>query len=152
MTFVSFRKTAHWSTCIGHEHSPTAAALSTYFLLNHAAPPRTAPSWSHIDYKISGVIQQREYESWVKKTEEVKQWLAEFWQCTDTAFEWKNASFVFPSLPGSAEVDVTWGGILKCLLIAYFIRHISATKISKCVHVCQSYSKSKVGRFLRHSL
>jgi len=25
-------------------------------------------------------------------------------------------------------------------------------KMSKCVHVCQSYSKAKVGRFLRHSV
>ena len=45
---------------------------------------------------------------------------------------------------------VIWGGIIKCLLTAYFIGNISAKKISKCVYVCQSYSKPKVGRFLRH--
>jgi len=32
-------------------------------------------------------------------------------------------------------------------LIAYFIGNISAKKISKSVHVCQSYSKANVGRF-----
>ena len=53
----------------------------------------------------------------------------------------------FPVLLGSAEAQVTWGGIVKRLLIAYFIGNISA-KISKCVHVCQSYSKPMVGRFL----
>jgi len=53
----------------------------------------------------------------------------------------------FPILPGSAEAPVTWGGILKHFLIAYFIDNISAKKISKSVHVCQSYSKPQVGRF-----
>jgi len=36
-------------------------------------------------------------------------------------------------------------------LIAYFVSNISA-KVSKSVHVCQSYSKPKVGRFLRHGV
>ena len=58
----------------------------------------------------------------------------------------------FPVLPGSAEAQVIWGGTLKRLLIAYCITNICAKKISKCVHVCQSYSKPKVGRFLRHSV
>jgi len=42
--------------------------------------------------------------------------------------------------------------MVKCLLIAYFISNISAKKISKSIHVRQSYSKPKVGRFLRHSV
>jgi len=33
-------------------------------------------------------------------------------------------------------------------LIAYFIRNISAKKISKSVHMYESYSKPKVGRFV----
>jgi len=49
--------------------------------------------------------------------------------------------------------EVTDFNRVKHLLIAYFIGNISAKKISKCVHVChQSYSKSKVERFLRHSV
>jgi len=40
----------------------------------------------------------------------------------------KNVIFVFPVLPGSAEVQVISGGIIKCLLIAYFIGNISAKK------------------------
>jgi len=28
-------------------------------------------------------------------TEEIKERLVEFWQCTDSAFEWKNAIFMF---------------------------------------------------------
>jgi len=42
--------------------------------------------------------------------------------------------------------------IVKRLLIAYFIGNISAKKISKSIHVCQSYSKPNVGRFLRHGV
>jgi len=30
--------------------------------------------------------------------------------------------------------------------------NISAKKISKSIHVCQSYSKPKVGLFLRHGV
>ena len=58
----------------------------------------------------------------------------------------------FRILPGSAEAQVTCGGTVKRLLIAYLIGNISAKKISKSVHICQSYSKPKVGRFLRHSV
>ena len=75
------------------QHSPTAAALSTSFLFNHASQK---PQAKCIDYKIQRVIQQREYESWVKNTEEIKQQLVEFWQCVNTAS-------VFPVLPGNAE-------------------------------------------------
>ena len=91
-------------------------------------PPQQPPA-ERIDYKIWEVIQQREYESWVKQTEEIKKRLAEFWQCTDTAFKWKNAIFVFPVLPGSAEAQVIWGDTVKRLLTAYFIGNISAKNI-----------------------
>ena len=57
----------------------------------------------------------------------------------------KNAIFVFPILPGSAEKHVTWGRIVKHLLIAYFIRNISATKCQN-LFMCQSSSKPNVGR------
>jgi len=41
---------------------------------------------------------------------------------------------------------------LKHLLVVYFISSISAKKILKSIHVCQSYSKTKVGRFLKHGV
>jgi len=58
----------------------------------------------------------------------------------------KTAFSRFHVLPGSAC------GIVKCLLIAYFIGNICAKKLSKSVHMCQSHSKPKVGRFLRHDV
>ena len=62
---------------------------------------------------------------------------------------------IFRVLPGSATAQViwgNWGGIVKRLLIAYFIGNISANKISKSIHVHQSYSKPEVGRFLRQGV
>jgi len=51
----------------------------------------------------------------------------EFWQCTNAVSE-KMQSLCFPVLPGCAEAQVIWSGIVKCLLIAYFISSISAQK------------------------
>ena len=48
----------------------------------------------------------------------------------------------FRVFPGSAEAQVIWGGIVKRLLIAYFIGNIPAKKIfKKSIHVCQSCSR-----------
>ena len=61
--------------------------------------------------------------------------------------EWKMQFLCFRVLPGSAEAHIIWGGKVKRLLIPYFISNISAKKYQKCIHVCQSYSKPKVGHF-----
>jgi len=55
-------------------------------------------------------------------------------------------------LPGSVEAKVISGGLVKCFWLLTFIGNISAKKISKSVHECQSYSKPKVGHFLRHGV
>ena len=68
--------------------------------------PPTVPMAERIDYKTYGVIEQHEYESEVKKIEEIKQ-LVEFRQCTNTAFEGKMQLLRFPVLPGSAQEQVT---------------------------------------------
>ena len=61
-----------------------------------------------------------------------------------------------PLLAGTTVVSLTtsqviWGGVVECLLSAYFIGNF-LPKMSKSIHVCQSYSKPKVGRFLRHGV
>ena len=54
-------------------------------------------------------------------------------------------------MTGSAEAQVISGGIVKRLLIAYFIGNIYAKNIK--IHSCaESYSKPKVGRLLRHGV
>jgi len=55
--------------------------------------------------------------------------------------EWKMWFSCFPVLPGSAEAQVIWGGIVKCLLIVYFISNISAKEYQNpfmCVKVISS--------------
>jgi len=69
-----------------------------------------------------------------QKIEEIKQ-LVEFRQCTNTAFEGKMQFSRFPVLPGSAEAQVIRWGIVKCVLIAYFIGNISAKNIKIRSHV-----------------
>jgi len=73
--------------------------------------------------------------------------MVEFWQCTNTAFEWKIRFLCFPVLPGSAEAQVTWGGTVKHLLIAYFISKISAKKNIKMRSRLSKLWQPKAGRF-----
>ena len=124
---VSFSKTAHWCTCIVRATQSNCCGAVEFLLLNHApnSPELNAlitrfrPSYSSVSMSHESI-----------KTEEIKERLVEFWQCTDTAFEWKNAIFVFPRFARySAEAQVIWGGTLKRLLIAYFISNISAKNI-----------------------
>ena len=63
----------------------------------------------------------------------------------------KNSVFVFPVLPGSAEAQVIWGSIAKCLLIAYFIDSISAKKYQN-PFTCVKVIASQRWDFLRHGV
>jgi len=89
-----------------------------------------------IDYKTYGVIQQHEYESWVKNVEEIKQ-LVEFRQCSNTAFEGKMQLLRFPAFPGSAEEQVIWYGIVKCL----WLLTSSVTRLPKNIKIRSRVSK-----------
>ena len=55
----------------------------------------------------------------------------------------------FPVLPGSAEAQVIWGGIVKRRLIAYFIGNISAKNIKIRSHVSKLW---KGKHFCRHGV
>ena len=110
------------------EHSPTAAALSTSFLLNHGPQqPR---------------FRDRPTAAWVWVVSQ-KDWRNQRATGCFLAMHWyniwvKNAIFVFPVLLGSAEAHVIWGDIVKRRLIAYFIGKISAKKYQNaftCVKV-----------------
>jgi len=128
------------------QHSATAAALSTSFLPNHAPFQRCLAERIH--HKIRELYSSMSMSCESNRLKENKNRLVEFWQCTVIQHLSEKMRFsCFPALPGSAEAQVTWGGTVKRLLIAYFISNISAKKTSKCVHVCQSYSKPNMGRF-----
>ena len=66
---------------------------------------------------------------------------------------WVKRRFLcFSVLPGSAEAQVIWCGIVICLLIAYFISNISAKKYQNPFPMSGSYSNPEVGCFLRHGV
>jgi len=107
MTIFSFRKTAQWCTCIVHATQFNCCGALNFLSLEQCLQQ---PRAEHTDYKIYGVIQQREYESWVKKIEEFKQRLDEFWQYSI----WVKIRFpCFPVLPGSTEAQVISCGTVK---------------------------------------
>ena len=90
------------------------------------------------------------YESWAKKTEEI----SSNWLNSRSALiqRMKNAIFLFPVFPGIAQAQVIWGGIVKHLLIAYFIGSICAKTYQNpfmCVKVIASQGWDI---FLRHSV
>jgi len=57
----------------------------------------------------------------------------------------------FPLSQGNAGALDRWGGKTKHRLIPYFLSD-TCQKLSQLVHVCQDYTKSKVWRFLSHSV
>jgi len=61
-------------------------------------------------------------------------------------------SLSFPDLPGSAEAQVIWHGIVKCLLIAYFIRNISANKYQNPFTRVKVIASQRWDAFVRHSV
>ena len=89
MTFFSWKQRigAH-TLCV--QHSSTAKVLSTSFLLNHA------PNSPELNALIIRFRESYSSMSRETKTEEIKQRLVEFCQCTNTAFKWKNVIFAFP--------------------------------------------------------
>jgi len=86
----------------------------------------------------------------VIQTEEIKQRLVEFWQCTNTASE--KCNFCVPVLPGSTEAQVIWGGTVKRLLTAYFIGSISAKKYQNPFTFVNVIARQRWDVFLRHSV
>jgi len=83
MTFFSGRQRigAH-ALCM--QQYKRCSALN--FLSPEPCPPPAAPSWTHWLQDLES--HTAAYELRVKTTEEIKERLVEFWQCTDTAFEW----------------------------------------------------------------
>ena len=58
----------------------------------------------------------------------------------------------FPVLPGSAEAQVIWRGIVKRLLIAYFIGNVSAKKYQNPFMCVKVIASQRWDILLRHSV
>jgi len=119
------------------------------FLSLEPCPPK-APSWTHW---LQDLGSHTAAWIWVLTESKRLKQSSSNWLNSDNTLQWvKNAIFVFPVLPGSAEAQVIWSGIVKRLLIAYFIGSTSAKKYqnpSTCVKViaCQRWDV-----FLRHGV
>jgi len=107
------------------QHSPTAVAPSTSFLLNHVPqqPERWVHSLQDLGSHPAAWVQVASQKDW--RNQGATSWiLAMHWYSI-----WVKMWFShFPVLPCSAEAQVIWGGTVKHLLIAYFIGNICAKK------------------------
>jgi len=163
----SFRKTAHCCTCI--VCATQSNCWSTVdFLSPDPCPqqPRALITRFRESYSsVSLSPESKRLKKW--RSDELNSGNALIQHLTE-----KVRFLCFLVLPGNAETGGTWGGVIKRLLITCFIGNwyapwfffkISALyksftyltflpKISTCVHVCQSYSKPKVGRFWRQCM
>jgi len=145
-TFFSFRKIVHWCTCIAPATQSNCCGTLD-FLSPAPCPPSSSAELNALITRLgSHTAAYKTISRELKRLKEIKERLVEFWQCTDTAFEWKKFDFrIFP-FPGSAEAQLIWGGTVNHLLIAYFIGNISARNYQMCSPM-SSYSKPKVGFF-----
>jgi len=99
ITFFSFRKTVHWCTSILRATQSNCCGA-----LDFLSPElcRQQPRAERIDYKIQGVTQQREYESWVKKR--LKKSSSDWLNSGNALIQYLNEKMrfsCFPVLPGT---------------------------------------------------
>jgi len=133
------------------QQGPTPAALSTSFLLNHAPNhlfihPNALITWFRVlreSYSIVSVSCE------LKRLTKSNSWL----NSGNARIHWVKMRFSCCCvLSGSPEAHVIRGGIVICLSIVCFISNIPAKEDQNPFYMSQSYSNSKVGRFLRHGV
>jgi len=147
------QKTAHWCF-VRATHVQLLQRSQLPFSWTMPLPPPTAHSWTHWLLDLGS---QTVAWLWVVSQ---KDWRNQDWR-NQAATGWilakhliqrvKNAIFVFPVLPGSAEAQVIW----RSIVTFFWLLTLSVAllpQISKSIHVYQSYSKPKVGHFLRHGV
>jgi len=103
--------------------------------IDFLSPEPTAPSWTHW---LQNLGSHTAAWVWVVTRESKTLKKSSSWLNSDNALIQhlrEKCIFAFPVLPGSAEAQVIWCGIVKCLLIAYFIGNISA-KIYQNLFTC----------------
>ena len=134
---LSFSKTTLW--CILHSAQSVCctAKLSTSFLL--ISGPVTVQRLSPLAVRCRSHI-----AAWdklrIRSQNKLSQQPVEDWQCRNTAFERKDAFFLFRHFATKCRSTSTWGGKIvsfDCLLSQWHF----CKKLWKSVHVCQSCSK-----------
>jgi len=118
----SFRKTAHWCTCIVHATQSNCCSSVNFLSLKpcpqspklNALTTRFRESYSSMNMSRESKRLNKSRSDWLNSGNT----LTHIWV--------KKMQFsCSPILPGSAEAHVIWGGIVKCFLIAYFMGNIS---------------------------
>jgi len=122
MTSFSFRKTAHWCTCIVcATQSNFCGALD---FLSPNSPELNAfittlrESYSSVRMSRQSKRLKKLRSGWLNSGNALIQHLSE-----------KKRFSCFSVLPCSVETQVIWGGRVKRLLVVYFIRNISSKNI-----------------------
>ena len=142
MKFFFQEDSAFGADALCVQHSPTAAAPSTAFLLNH--DPSNSLSWMHWS---QGLGNHTAAWVWVVSRTDWENQGATGWIL---AMHWYSMRFsCLPVLPGSAEAQVTWGSTVKRLLIACFIGNISAKKYQNAFTYVKVVANQR-WTFLRH--
>jgi len=130
------------------QYSPTLAALSTSFLLNHA--PNSPARWMHWLHDLGSYTA---LWVWVVSQKDWRNQTAGWLKCCISALpEFKMQCLCFSVLPGSAEAQVICGGIVICLLIACSISNISAKKYQNPFPCLNVIAIQRWDLFLRHSV
>jgi len=124
----SFRKTAHWCTCIVRAaHSNCCGAL------NFLSPEPCPPNSPEINAWITRFRESYSSMSMSHESKRLKKSRSDKLNSGNALIQHlceKMRFSCFPILPGDAEAQViwVWGGTVKRLLIAYFIGNICAKK------------------------
>jgi len=118
------QKTAHWCIVCATQSN----CCSTLDFLPEPCPSRlNSPKLNALITRFmesySSMSMSRQSKRWNKSTSD---WLNSI-ECTNAAFDWKRSFRVFPFCQ-VCRSTIIWGGIVKRLLIAYFIASIIYAK------------------------
>ena len=106
------QKTAHW--CF------VRATQSNFCSALDFLSPEPCPKSPKLNALISRFRESYSSVSMSRESQRLKKSSSNWLNSGNALIQWvKNAILVFPVLPGSAEAQVIWGSIAKCLLIAY---------------------------------
>jgi len=114
------QKTAHWCIMLVTQFNCCSA-------LDFLSPEPWPPNDSELNALITRLREPYSSVSTSHESKRLKKSRSNWLNSGNALIQNFSEQFsFFPILPGSAEAQVIWGGIVKCLLMAYFIGNISA--------------------------
>jgi len=143
MTILSSSIIVHQCMMCTTDFNRCSAKLSTSCLLS-CGP--NSPEMNSVDYKIKGVTQQCEYQMQVNNTEEIKQWLSELRQSSNTALEWKDVFFMFCQVVQKYHNQLRWEhkSLFDCCLSNISAKNYQNTYCVRYWQICTSKLPSAI--------